>query len=109
TGIPEPRRRVGERDEGAALPRGGVPGRLWLGSGRPGGRAEGGPRGATGEPAAERRGRTAGSRPVIRVLGDELDGLQLRARCPAPRLEWSTGPIPHVPARGNERGQARQS
>jgi len=34
-----------------------------------------------------------GSRPAIRVLGDELGGIQLRARCGVTGIEGGTSPL----------------
>ena len=50
-----------------------------------------------------------GPRAAIRILGDELDGVQLRARCRSARIERRASGIPHVSAGGNCRRPARQS
>ena len=49
-----------------------------------------------------------GARAAVRVLGDELDGVQLRPRCRAARIERRAGWLPHVSAGGNGRRATRQ-
>ena len=103
TGIQEPGRLVGEHHEGAALPRGGVPAtsygwvpvdpadvRKVMLEEPPGNR-----------PTGRRHGEES-ARAAIRVVGDELDGVQLRARRRAARIDRHAGRLPDVSAGGNQ-------
>ena len=49
--------------------------------------------GTARESLAERRYGEKGSRAAIRVLGDELDGIQLRARCGVTGIERRASPL----------------
>ncbi len=79
-----------------------------LGSGRSRRRAQGRARRTARKSSAGRRHGEEGARPAIRVVGDELDGVQLRPRCCSARIERRTGRLPDVSAGGNERRPARQ-
>ena len=61
--------------------------RIWLGSCRSRGRAESHAGGTAGKSAARRRDGEKGPRAAVRIVGDELDGVQLRARCRAAGIE----------------------
>ena len=108
-GIPQPGALVRQRHEGAALPGGGVSGRVTAGcrSIRPTCRKvvlEEPP----GQLAARRRAREDRPRAAVRFVGDELDRVQLRARRQAARLEARHGRLLHVPAGRNRQRPPRQ-
>src|SRR5262249_15653476 len=79
-GLAQRGRRVRRGDEGAALPRRGLPHRVRMATRQSGGRAAGRPRGTAGQSRDDRSARHRGAGTPVRFMGDELDRLQLRAR-----------------------------
>ncbi len=61
-------------------------------------RPKGCSRGTARQPAAGRRDGEEGARAAVRVVGDELDGVQLRARCRFARIDRRTRRLPDVSA-----------
>ena len=94
--------------QGAALPRRVLLAGLRLGAGRSGRRPQGDARGSRRQAAPTIRWCVARAQAPLRLVGDELARLQLRARRALPRLAARQGRLPHVSA-GRDRRRPRST
>ena len=92
--------------QGAALPRGVLRGGSGLGARRPGRRAQGRPRGAARTACGQRSEGGGGPEAAVRVMGDELGGLQYGPRR-APRPGSSGPQVPFLMYPNAETGGER--